>query len=386
MRQKFLVFGQPLIEKEEMEEVLDSMRKSWLGTGPKVHQFEKNFAIYKNVPHAAAVNSCTAALHLSCLALDLKQHDEVITSAMTFCSTVNAIIHAGATPVLADVDPLTLNIDPSQIEKKITPRTKAILVVHYTGRSCKMDSIMAIAKKHRLKVIEDCAHAIETQYHGKQAGTIGDLGCFSFYSTKNIVTGEGGMIISQDKKMIDRIKIMALHGLSADAWSRFSDAGYKHYFVEELGFKYNMMDLQAAIGIHQLKRVEEYWTRRQKVWEAYMNAFKDSGIGLPAMIESNTRHAYHLFPIRISKEKQGISRDDFLIEMTKANIGVGIHYLALPEHPFYQKTFVWKSEDYPVASCYGRETVSLPISAKLLTEDVDDVIAAVMDITSKAKL
>ena len=272
MRDTFLVFAQPLIEQPEMDEVLDSLRAAWLGTGPKVHQFEHDFAAYKGVGQAAALNSCTAGLHLACRALDLGHGDEVISTAMTFCSSINAIIHAGATPVLADIDPETQAIDPASIEARITPRTKALLVVHFAGRPCDMDAIMDIARRHDLRVIEDCAHAIETEYHGRKAGTIGDIGCFSFYSTKNIVTGEGGMVIARDESLIDRIRIMALHGMSADAWARFSDAGYKHYHVVELGFKYNMMDLQAALGIHQLPRVDRYWERRRAIWDRYMEA------------------------------------------------------------------------------------------------------------------
>ena len=202
----FIVFGQPLIEKDEIDEVADSLRKAWLGSGPKVSQFENEFAIYKNAPHATALNSCTAALHLSCLALELEPGDEVITTAMTFCATVNAIIHSGATPVLADIDPITWNIDPQDIERKIAPKTRAIVPVHFAGRACDMDSIMQITKKHNLRIIEDCAHAIETEYKGKKTGTFGDLGVFSFYATKNLVTGEGGMVISEDEEKISRSK------------------------------------------------------------------------------------------------------------------------------------------------------------------------------------
>jgi dTDP-4-amino-4,6-dideoxygalactose transaminase len=385
MRDKFLVFSQPLIEQEEIDEVVDSMKRAWLGTGPKVHQFEQDFALYKNIQHDAALNSCTAALHISCLILGLKRGDEVITTAMTFCATINAIIHSGAIPVLADIDALTLNIDPAEIVKKITDKTRAILVVHFAGRPCDMDVILAIAKAYNLFVIEDCAHAIETEYKGKQAGTIGDLGCFSFYATKNIVTGEGGMIISRDKQMIDRCRVLALHGMSSDAWARFSDSGYKHYYVVEPGFKYNMTDLQAAIGIHQLKRIEDYWKKREIIWNRYMDALKELDIGLPAPAGKDTRHAYHLFTIRIDKEKVGISRDEFLEVMTESNIGVGVHYVSIPEHPYYQQTFSWKPGDYPNALSYGRETVSLPISPKLTEDDVEDVITAVHDIISHSK-
>ena len=228
MRENFLIFGQPLIEQEDMDEVLDSMRNAWLGTGPKVRQFEKIFAEYKNVKHVAAVNSCTAALHLSCLSLGLKPGDEIITTPMTFCATVNAIIHSGAKPVFADIDPVTLNIDVKEIEKRITNKTRALVVVHFAGRACDMEPIIDLARSHNIAIIEDCAHAIETLYKGRQAGTMGHAGCFSFYATKNLTTGEGGMVVSHDEDFISRTKIMALHGVSHDAWTRYSDSGHKH--------------------------------------------------------------------------------------------------------------------------------------------------------------
>lgn len=373
----FLIFGSPLIEEAEIEEVIACLRSSWIGTGPRAAQFESDFSAYKGVAKAVALNSCTAALHLSYVVADLQPGDEVITTPLTFCATVNAIIHAGATPVLADIDPLTLNIDPKEIERHITPRTRAIAPVHFAGRPCDMDSIMHLAQKHNLKVIEDCAHAIETEYRGHKAGTIGDFGCFSFYSTKNIVTGEGGMVIAKSEADVSRLKTLSLHGMSKDAWKRFGNEGFKHYQVVECGFKYNMMDMQAAIGIHQLKRVDTYWQKRQKVWQKYMEAFKGLPIGLPAPIETNTRHGYHLYTILINKEKVGVTRDQFLDRMTAEGIGVGVHYLSLPEHPYYQQKFGWKPEMYPHAMKVGREILSLPISAKLKERDIADVIEAV---------
>lgn len=380
MRDTFLVFGQPLIEQDEMDEVLDSMRAAWLGTGPKVHRFEEDFARYKGVSQATALNSCTAGLHMAFQALNLAPGDEVITTAMTFCATVNTIIHAGGTPVLADMVAETQCIDPASIEARITPRTKAIAVVHFAGRACDMDAIMDIASRYHLAVVEDCAHAIETEYHGQKAGTIGDIGCFSFYSTKNVVTGEGGMVIAKDSAVIDRIRIMALHGMSADAWARFSDAGYKHYQVVDLGFKYNMMDLQAAIGIHQLKRVERNWKRRHELWEKYMKAFSDLPLILPAPVEPDTKHAYHLFTIGVDKNACGLDRDTMLNALNRHRIGAGVHYLAIPEHPFYRERFGWKPEDTPVATAWGRRTLSLPLGPKMSDRDADDVIEAVHEI------
>ncbi|MEQ6341792.1 MAG: DegT/DnrJ/EryC1/StrS family aminotransferase [Gammaproteobacteria bacterium] len=376
-KENFLIFGSPLIEEAEIDEVIACLKSSWIGTGPRVAQFESDFAAYKGVPQAVALNSCTAALHLSLLVANLKPGDEVITTPLTFCATVNAIIHAGATPVLADVDPATMNIDPNEIDRRITPRTRAILPVHFAGRACDMDAIMSIAEKHNLKVIEDCAHAIETEYKGRKAGTFGDFGCFSFYSTKNIVTGEGGMVLAKRDEDIARLKVLGLHGMSKDAWKRFGDEGFKHYQVVECGFKYNMMDMQAALGVHQLKRVEAYGQRRSQIWQHYMKAFWDLPIGLPAPVEANTRHAYHLFTILIDKEKTGVSRDEFLDRMTAEGIGVGVHYMSIPEHPYYQQTFGWKPENYPNAMRIGRQIVSLPISAKLTEQDQQNVVVAV---------
>jgi len=377
MRDKFLVFGAPQIHQDDINEVVASMEMGWLGTGPKVKRFEEDFGKYKGVPYTAALNSCTAGLHLSCAALDLQSTDEVITSSMTFCATVNAIIHSGATPVIADVDPDTFNISPEAIEKKITDKTRAIIPVHFAGRACRMDEIMDLAQRYNLEVIEDCAHAIETEYRGRKAGTFGHFGVFSFYVTKNVSTGEGGMVISRDEERINRIKVLGLHGMTRHAWQRFSDAGFKHYFVEECGFKYNMMDIQAAMGIHQLARVEKNWLRRQEIWQRYNEAFANLPIQLPAAIEPNTRHAHHLYTILVDGEKTGIERDRFLDAMTELKIGIGVHYLSIAEHPYYQKTFGWKPEDYPKAMKVGRETVSLPISARLTDEDIEDVITAV---------
>ena len=376
----YIVFGQPSIQDEEINEVIDSLKSNWLGTGPKVQKFELDFARYKSSSYSAAFNSCTAGLHLTCLALDLKKGDEVITSAMTFCATVNTIIHSGATPVIADIDSKTWNIDPKSIEEKITSKTKAIIPVHFAGRPCDMDSIMKIARKHNLYVIEDCAHAIETEYKGKKAGTFGDFGVFSFYATKNIVTGEGGMVISEDKNKISRIKTLGLHGMSNDAWERFSDKGYKHYLVEEAGFKYNMLDLQAAIGIHQLKRIEAYSKRRELIWNYYLKELYNYPIGLAAEIELNTIHAFHLFILRINKKKCGISRDEFLLKMNEKKIGCGVHYKAIPQHPFYKKKFGWKEKDFNNSVAFGQETVSIPLSGTLKDIEVERIINTVKEI------
>ncbi len=380
MRENFLVFGSPRIEEDEIEEVVSCLRSGWIGTGPRVAEFERRVAAYKGAAHAVAVNSCTAALHLSILAAGIGPGDEVITTPMTFCASVNAIIHAGATPVLADVDPLSMNIDPEKVRAKITPRTRAVLPVHFAGRACDMDPLCALAEAHGLTVIEDCAHAIETEYHGRKAGTFGDFGCFSFYVTKNVITGEGGMILARNPEHAARLKVLALHGMSADAWKRFGDEGYRHYLVTEAGFKYNMMDLQAAIGLRQLDKVEPFWERRREIWQRYTAELSGLPLTLPAPVEAGTRHAFHLFSILVDEGRAGLSRDAFLTAMTKRKIGVGVHYLSIPEHPFYQQRFGWSPDDCPNARDIGRRTVSLPISPKLTDADVTDVIEAVREI------
>ena len=385
-RSNFLVFGAPSIEEAEIQEVIASMKTGWLGTGPKVAQFEDDFKAYKGANYAVAVNSCTAAIHLAILTAELQPGDEVITTPLTFCATINAVLHAGAVPVLADVDPRTMNIDPAQVEARITDKTRVILPVHFAGRPCNMDALCKLAKQYNLRLVEDCAHAVETEYKGQKAGTFGDMGCFSFYVTKNITTGEGGMVISRREEDAARMKVLALHGMSKDAWKRFGDEGYKHYYVRECGFKYNMMDLQGAIGIHQLRRVEEYWLRRREIWQQYNEAFADLPIGLPAPVEPNTRHGYHLYTITIDEAIAGISRDYFLNAMTAENIGVGVHYLSIPEHPYYQQALGWMPDNYPQATRIGRQTVSLPLSAKLTPKDVKDVIAAVHKTIAKSSL
>lgn len=376
-RERFLVFGAPDIASAEIEEVVATLKSGWIGTGPRTARFQADFAAYRRVPAAAAVSSATAALQLCMVARDLSPGDEVITTALTFCATANAVLHAGAIPVLADIDPLTGNIDPADVRRRITSRTKALLPVHLAGRPCDMDALTAIAREHGLWMIEDCAHAIETEWRGQPAGTFGDFGCFSFYVTKNIATGEGGMVIARRPEDLDRIRVLALHGMSRDAWKRFSDAGYRHYQVVECGFKFNFTDLQAAIGIHQLARVEAGWRRRRAIWQAYDDAFAALPVGRPAPSAAHERHALHLYQLRIDPRRCGVARDEFLERMTREGIGVGVHYLSLAEHPYYQRELGWKPDEQPHARDFGRETVSLPLSPKLTDADVADVIEAV---------
>tara|TARA_B100001093_G_scaffold374388_1_gene359391 strand:- start:12222 stop:13373 length:1152 start_codon:yes stop_codon:yes gene_type:complete len=381
---EYIVFGKPKIEEIEIQEVVNSLRSGWIGTGSKVNAFEKEIQRYKGSGHPVAVNSCTAALHLSMLCSDLNKGDEVITTALTFAATINSIIHAGLKPVIVDVDPITKNIDPQAIRSSITAQTKALLIVHFAGYPCEMEEILSICKDHNLKLIEDCAHAIETKYHNKPAGTFGDFGCFSFYVTKNITTGEGGMILAKEKKTANRCKVMALHGMSKDAWNRYSDNGYKHYQVIECGFKYNMIDLQASMGLHQLKGIEKKWKRRQEIWAKYQEAFKELPIEKPAdIIDASSRHAYHLYTIQISKiKKSKVSRDEFLNKMHQLDIGTGVHYLSIADHPYYQKQFKWNPDNYPIAQRIGRTTASIPLSANLNEKQVNRVINAVHSILS----
>jgi dTDP-4-amino-4,6-dideoxygalactose transaminase len=382
-RSDFLVFASPDIQNAEIDEVVACLKSGWIGTGPRTKAFEDQFARYKAVSSAVALNSCTAALFLSLKSLGIGPGDEVITTPLTFCATVNSIIHTGATPVLADIDPQTMNISPEEIEKKITKRTKCVLPVHFAGRPCEMDAISMIAREHKLFIVEDCAHAIESKYKGVEVGTFGDVGCFSFYVTKNIVTGEGGMVISKNQSTIDLIRTMSLHGINHDAWSRFSSAGYKHYEVVLPGYKFNMMDLQAAIGIHQLSRINEAWNKREKIWNTYNNRLVGLPIKLPEKIPSYIKHAYHLYTLQIDEKLSGITRDKFLEEMKLRNIGTGVHYVSLPEFEFYQKTFNWNPDDYPNAYRVGRQIVSLPLSSKLSFDDVNSVIDSISDIFGK---
>lgn len=375
-RKDFLVFGSPLIEEEDIAEVVATLRSGWIGTGPKVKKFEDMFREYEGTKHAVAVASATAALHLSLLALELKPGDEVITTPMTFCATLNAIIHAGGRPVLVDCDRETFNIDPALVEKAITKRTRAILPVHFAGRACRMDEITAIARKHSLAIVEDCAHAIETEFHGKKAGTFGEFGCFSFYVTKNLTTAEGGMVITDDDRMADKIKVLALHGMNKDAWKRFSDDGYKHYEVVYAGFKYNMTDMQASLAIHQMPRIQKNWERRAELWKRYDAAFAGLPCLLPAPAEKDTRHGYHLYTPLVDIDRLGKSRDHVLNELTRLRIGTGVHYLALHTQPYYAKTYGYKRGDFPNAEFISDRTLSLPLSPKLSDQDADDVIAA----------
>jgi dTDP-4-amino-4,6-dideoxygalactose transaminase len=373
---RFLVFGQPDIREAEIDAVVACLRRRWIGSGPVVQEFERAFAEYKGGGHAVAVSSGSAALHLALLTLGLGAGDEVITTAMTFCSTVNAILHVGATPVLADCDRSTLNIDPKEIERCVTPRTKAIVVVHLCGRCCAMDEIRDIADRHGLFIIEDCAHAIESTYKGRPAGLLGDVGCFSFYATKNVTTAEGGMLLTRDRALADRVQTLALHGMSKDAWRRFDDAGYQHYSVVEPGFKYNMTDLLAAIGVEQLKRIEEAAVRRAEIGQVYDRELEELPCQLPPAPDPGSRHAHHLYTLLLDLDRLTTTRDRVLSALGAEGIGGGVHYIPIHHHEYYRATFGWRDGQFPDAEFVGRRTMSLPLCPHMTDDDVADVCRA----------
>jgi dTDP-4-amino-4,6-dideoxygalactose transaminase len=379
-----IVFGQPQITEAEIDEVTACLRECWLGTGPRTAQFAREFHGFKNgwgtpVP----VNSCTAALHLSLLAADLPPKSEVIVPALTFCATVNAVIHAGLTPVLADVDPETMNLSPDEVATRITSRTTAIIPVHFAGRPCEMDELRAVCEPRGLVMIEDCAHAIEARYCGDPVGTLGDFGCFSFYATKNVSCGEGGMILARNAAAAARCSRLSLHGMDADAWRRFSSTGYKHYDVVECGFKYNMMDLQAAIGMHQLRRVGQMWQRRQSIWRYYDQSLRDLPVRLPAPNKASHTHSYHLYTLQISRDTCKYERDEVMCALRDRGIGTGVHYRSIPAHTYYATTFGWNPTDYPVATKIGNETLSIPLSPAMAAEDAAAVVNALTEMLTE---
>ncbi len=376
----YITFGAPRFGAAERAEVIDSMDRGWIGTGPKVQQFEQAFREYIGVPHAVAVSSCTAALHLSMVVAGIEPGDEVITTSMTFAATANAIIHAGGTPVLVDCDRASQLIEAGSIERAITPRTRAIIPVHLAGRICDMRSIMELARKHGLVVIEDAAHAIEGAIDGQKVGGIGDFTCFSFYVTKNITTGEGGMITTTSAEHEAELRKFALHGLSKDAWQRYQDDGMRHYEVCVPGFKYNFTDLHAALGLHQMAQIEPWLLRREEIWRRYDTAFAGLPVDLPLPAPAGMRHARHLYTLMIDLERTGITRDRFMQALHERGIGTGVHYVAVHLQPYYRQTFNYPPESLPNAAWISERTVSLPLSPHLSDDDVERVVAAVHDV------
>ena len=368
---KFITFGKPSLYPGELKEITNTLKSGWLGTGPKSYQFEKNFSNYTNSKYSLALNSCTAAIFLTLKHLGLKKGDQVITTPLTFCSTVSSILHVGATPVLADINQETLNIDPQEIEKNITTKTKALIVVHFAGKICDMKSIRKICNKYNLFLIEDCAHAIETKLDNKNAGTFGDFGCFSFYVTKNLSTGEGGMIISKKKKAIQDLRTLSLHGMDRDAWKRYGKSGFKHYDIVKAGFKFNMSDIHASIGIHQLNNIEKAWKKRELIWNTYMKAFKNLPVMLPKKIPTNERHSYHLFSIIVKSNKE---REKLLNYLQKNNIGCGVHYKSINKYKFYKNKIISKKKNL-IADKIGETILSIPIYESLRKNEIKFIVS-----------
>jgi dTDP-4-amino-4,6-dideoxygalactose transaminase len=377
----YILFGSPSIGPDEIAAVTRTLESSWLGTGPRVHEFQRAFAKFIGVDHALATSSCTAALHLAMVSSGVGAGDEVITTAMTFCATANAIIHTGADPVFVDCQRDTMNIDPAAVEAAVTPRTRAIVPVHFGGRPVDMDALRKVAQRHNLLIIEDAAHAIEAMYRGKRAGNLGDIGCFSFYVTKNMTTGEGGMVTTNDAKLSDTVRVYGLHGMSADAWSRFSDEGYRHYDVIHPGFKYNLTDMAASLGLVQLPKLGDWLRKREAIWAQYDAAFADLPMILPAAPAPDTVHARHLYTVLI-RDDAPVTRDQFMARMHRRRIGTGVHYRALHTQPYYRERGGYRPEDMPNATFIGERTASLPLTPHLPAQDVERIIDSVRAIMS----
>lgn len=371
-RNTFLPYSLPLIGAPEIDEVVDSIRSGWITTGPKVKRFEEAFANYVGARNAIAVSSCTAALHLALAALGIGPDDEVIVPTLTFCATANVVVHLGARPVIVDVDE-HLQISPERVAHAISPKTKAIIPVHYGGQACDLDEILEIAERHGIVVIEDAAHAAGAEYHGRKIGTHSLATAFSFYATKNMTTGEGGMLTTDSDDIARQVRLLALHGMSRDAWKRYSQNGSWYYEVCEAGYKSNMTDIQAALGIHQLARLNSFNARRREIAERYAVAFKDiPGLILPAE-RPDRNHIYHVYALRL---ESGRDRSRFIEQLHAANIGTSVHFIPLHRHPFYQKRYGYSPVNFPVAERIFDGLVSLPLYPKMTDDDVSDVIHA----------
>jgi dTDP-4-amino-4,6-dideoxygalactose transaminase len=375
MREEFLVFGSPLIGDAEIAEVVDSLQSGWIGSGPKVHRFERMLEEYVGVAVVRCLASCTAALVLTLRVLDVGPGDEVLVPSMTFVATVNAVEHSGATPVFVDCDPATGLMDLDAAEASITNATKAMIVVHLMGRPLDMDRVNGIRDSHGIRIVEDAAHALGAEYGGEKIGAHGNPTCYSFYATKNITTAEGGAVATNELALAERIECLALHGLNLGAWERFSDSGYKDYAVVEPGFKYNMTDLHASLGLHQLPQLDKWIERRADLWERYDALLADLPVTTPQRPGANTRHARHLYTVLID-DGVGVTRREVLDRMTRQRIGVGVHYTAVHTHPYYAQRYQLSREDLPVAANISRRTLSLPLSPKVSELDQEDVVAA----------
>lgn len=393
MRNQFLPFCSPSIGEEEIAEVVDTLRSEWITTGPKVKRFEQEFATAIGAPAALALNSCTAALHVALATLGIGPGDAVITTPMTFCCSVEVIEHVGAHPILVDVEPDTLNIDPVKVrqtlerltrEGKQPFRVKAIMPVHLYGHPCDLDEILEIAAEYGLAVIDDAAHALPAKYKGHVIGSFAKscpvplLTCFSFYATKNLVTAEGGMLTGMPE-LVEEARIWSLHGMSRDAWRRYSSEGSWYYEVIRPGFKYNMSDIQASLGLHQLRRLPELQSRRLHVVQRYNVAFSQfEEFEIPTQ-RPEVEHAWNLYVLRLNHKRFSMSRDHFIKEMRARNIGTSVHFIPIHLHPYFRDMYSYKPDDFPVAYREYRRMVSLPLSSKMTDQDIDDVIQAVTE-------
>lgn len=383
VRSTFLPYHQPSIDADDEQAVLETLRSGWITTGPRTKTFEHTLAEYVGAARAVAVNSCTAALHLALEAAGVGSGDEVITSPITFASTANVIVHRGARPVFADVQPDTLNIDVDRLEAAITPRTKAVIPVDFAGHPADLDAIMALARNRNLVVIEDAAHSIGAEYGGRRVGGIADMTAFSFYATKNITSGEGGALTTNNIEWAERIAIMALHGISRDAWKRYGSDGYKHWDIIYPGYKYNMFDLQGALVLSQLAKIDRFWKRRVS-----LKAILDAGLSDIAEIDRpgerpGIKHAYHLYPIIVRTEALNADRDTIMNAIQAENVGIGVHFRAVHLHPYYQETFGFRRGDFPNAEYYSDRTISLPLYPRMSDADADDVVAAVRTVIAR---
>src|SRR5687767_5939482 len=368
-RESFLPFALPDIGEEEIASVVETLRSGWLTTGPKVKSFEAEFAQHIGVSEAVACNSATAALHLALDAVGIDEGDEVIVPSMTFAATAEVVQYFKARPVLVDCEDDTLNMAPQAFERAITPRTRAVIPVHIAGHPCDMEAILGIARRNGLRVIEDAAHAFPAQYRGRNIGTLGDITCFSFYATKTITTGEGGMLVSDDQAVIERARIMSLHGISREAWKRYTAEGSWFYEILHPGYKYNLTDIAAAIGLEQLRKAQRFLEIRTRHASLYDEAFSDvAAIRRPAL-RADVQHARHLYPIRLRSEMLSIDRNAFIDELKRRNIGASVHFIPLHLHPHYRDTFGYVPGDFPVAAAAYDELVSLPIYTRMTPDD-----------------
>lgn len=383
-REKFIPYNVPNITDVEINEVVDTLKSGWIAKGPRTMKFEKEFAEYVGAKYALGVNSATAALHVALLAKGIGAGDEVITTPMTFASTASTVIHTGATPVFADIDYSTGCIDPDEIEKKITPKTKAIVPVHYSGQVCDLDRIYDIAEKYNLFVSEDAAHALWSRYKGRLIGNkLQGAASYSFYATKNLATGDGGMLVTDDEKIIEKARILAGQGMSHNAWNRYAKGGSWKYDIVEPGFKYNMFDIQAALGLKQLSRLEEMQEKRLKIAAKFQEAFGKMDAIDPPFVPDYTTHCWHLYVIRIVPELLTIDRDQFIVELNERNVGTSVHFIPVHYMSAYRDRFGYKEGDFPNTEKHFDRIISLPLYPTMTDEETQYVIDAVADIVDK---